>query len=517
MDKNPYNFPIVKCFLFLFLLLSICQTSFGDPITDPYDANNLFSIKTTPSGQILPKAFAQYATSGSFMSRLGSGAAGSPPSPSAVVTIIEALVSASSGSSTISLAIWSFAIAFVGFGCTLSGLITFKAISAGKEPPGLGAVKWIGKSMVAILMVNYVASAMPRTLISICDTFSSQAGDWIPQGQVNKNAIQTIANRISINYYLKWTNWHREVAKRIAENYKLDPSKKTTMINALDTGIREGRTQFAQAKITAQTLGGDSTADAESTNQRISDELKKGMGEAVKSIDTQVNLGFDSISEKDTGIRGNILDKPTIDLAGLAYPVKIIRIAMYTAFVYIAISLWSLPIAVLMWASVFSLPTQWGMANILYSGIKVMLTILLTVILVMIYSAGTLSGEQEKGKAFELSELWHPIDTATRWASGSDSMFGSFCSFFSGNSTDLLIASMLIFTAPAQAAGIIKGANGIAESAKSAMLSGGAAGGTKQIFGYGWGGASTSGSGGGGGGSGSVSLNSFQKNMGPVP
>lgn len=188
---------------------------------------------------------------------------------------------------------------------------------------------------------------------------------------------------------------------------------------------------------------------------------------------------------------------------------------LYISFVYIAISIWCLPIAVLMWAAIFSLPTQWGMANILYSGIKVVLTIILTVILVMIYTAGTLSGEAERMKTFELSDLWNdPGGTAMRYIAGNDTTLGSFASFFAGTSTDMLIASMLIFTAPAQAAGIIKGVNGMAESAKQSMMSGGAASGMKQAIGLGpTGAANTMGNGSTGG----VNLSSFQKNMGPVP
>lgn len=494
----------------------------ADPITDPWDSSNPLAIKTGKAQQILPKAFAQYAPSGSFINRVGMGSASTPPNASAVDTIISGLVSASSGKSEISKGIWIFAMALVSFGVMLSGFITFKAISAGKETPGLGSLKWLGKTLICFIMVNYVASAIPRTLIAICDDIADTAGEWVSQDNVELNAIDTIGRRITNGYDIQFTKWILEIAKRAHYYYPVGTDDRTTMMAALASVKQQSGEAFAKARVDILKLATESNpdSDAETISAKVSDRAKVALGESAQAMEDTMKTAFDSIGQMDPVVRGNILGRSTVDLSGLAYPVQIIRTTIYISTVYITISIWSMPIAILIWAGIFSLPSQWGMNNILYSGVKTILTVILTMILVMVYTAGTLSAETERSKRMEMSDVLKVgggLELIKRFVLASDTKLGSLANLMTGTTTDLLIASMLIFTAPAQAAAIIKGTNGIAESAKQSMMAGGSGYGLKQSLGFGMGGgggASTQASGSSGFGGGTPSLGDFQRNMG---
>jgi hypothetical protein len=484
--------------------------------TDPWDASNPFSLKTSATNQILPRAFAQYAPSGNYLNRAGFGAALTPPNPTAVDTIVLALVKASSGQTAMSKAIWSFAIAFTIFGMTLSGLITAKVISAGKEPPGLGAVKWVGKCAMCLIMISYVASAMPRTLISFCDSISTTGGEWVSQNNRIPSAMQVIADRVATNYELQYMDWAKEVLKRIMEHYPQGDPRRSTVSNAFMDAAQQNAAVFDKlnADLTALVNNGATNMSAEDYNQQISDLSKEAVAKASDNMNKLITNGFKAAGESDSTILGNILDAPTMDLSGLAYPVQIIRTAIYIAVVYTSISIWGMPLAILVWTSIFSLPSQWGMNNILYSGIKVFFITILTLILVMVYTSGTLSAETERSNQFQWGDLLNPMDMFQKMWAGSDTgILGGVVNYFTGSTTDLIIAAMLIVSAPAQAAAIVKGANGVAESGKSAMMAG--ASGWKQN----WGSIANASPMGGGSGSslggGSVSLSNFQSNMSP--
>lgn len=512
---------IVGC-LTLFSSNASATTDILGPVrTDPSDSTNPFVYMGDGSNptQILPKALSNYAPSGSFLDRWGFGAAGTPPNPSAVDTVIMGLVQACIGKSKLSKGIWGFAMAIVIFGCTLSGFITFKAISAGKESPGLGSVKWLGKTMMAILLVHFVAASIPRTLLSICDSISSEAGEWLPGGaKITENALYSISQRIKLGYQTQLASWVNEVAVRVKEKYKDSPQESAKIEAALMLAAQDMYNEFERAQGRAMLIAKKKDISADDASALISDEFKQGMTEGMETFMKQMDKGFASIGA-DAEIRKNMLGRPTVDLAGIAYPVKIIRTAIYIAVTYIAISIWGMPLAILMWAAIFSLPSQWGMGNILYSGIKIFFTILLSMILVMIYTSATLSGEQERLAKLEGWDWINPVEVTKKVIAGTDTKIGSFITALSGATTDLIIASILIITAPAQAAAIVKGANGAAESAKNAMMGGGGAYGTQQAMGgafgtqgFGFGGSSL----GGGTSGGGVSLGDFQRIQGPT-
>lgn len=492
----------------------------GSVRTDPSDTTNplvYMGDESNPT-QILPKALSNYAPSGSFLDRWGFGTAGTPPNPSAVDTVIMGLIQACIGESKLSKGIWSFAMAMVIFGCTLSGFITFKAISAGKETPGLGSLKWVGKTMLAIIIVHFVAASIPRTLLSICDNISSEAGEWLPGGtKIQETALYTISQRIKLGYETQLASWVNEVAVRIKEKYKDSPEEKDKILDSLSSAAEAMYNEFDDAQKRAMEIAKKKNMSADTASARISDEFKQGMKEGMEAFMTKIEKGFKSIGA-DSEIQNQMLSKPTVDLTGLAYPVKIIRTSIYIAVTYIAISIWGMPIAILMWAGIFSLPSQWGMSNILYSGIKTFFTILLSVILVMIYTSATLSGEEERLSKLEGWSKLNFIEVGKRIVSGTDTKILSLINILSGATTDLIIAAMLITTAPAQAAAIVKGANGAAESAKNAMMAGGAAYGGRQILGGFGNGTSLAGgitNGGLGGTSQQVRLGDFQRIQGP--
>ena len=518
------KFALLAIILTGLLPMTIHADGAPDPITDPFSADNPLSLKTSEPDKILPSAFSEYAPGGNFLDRMGTNVAANPPSPSAVNTIIVGLVNASAGKTIISRGIWTFAMALVFFGVTLSGFITYKTISAGKETPGLGSVKWIGKVMMCFILVNYVASAVPRTLIAICDDISKSAGEWSSQEDIDLNAVGILGRRIVNNYGAQLQSWTREAATRIGHQYPgKDNPKRKIMVTALVTGASEAGQILGDAREEMIKRGEGNLDDAETSNVVSSDLGKIASAQAFAAIETALKAGFTQIQETDDSIQGNIMSPPTIDLSGLAYPVQIIRTTIYISVVYIAISIWSMPIAILIWAGIFSLPSQWQMNGILFGGIKTFLTVIITMTLVMVYTSGTLTAETEQLDAAEEASAWKwdfsgrlQRDLSSLYNAvidSSDTKLLSFSNMLTGTTTDLLIASMLIFTAPAQAAAIVKGANGIAESAKQSMMAGGSAYGMKQAL-FGMGTASTTGQSSGLGG-GSVTLGSFQGNQGP--
>ena len=166
------------------------------------------------------------------------------------------------------------------------------------------------------------------------------------------------------------------------------------------------------------------------------------------------------------------------------------------------------------WVMIYSLPEEWNMGGILFSGIKGGLTILLTVVLVSIYMGASLNWTEVKAEKittdvpsglsvmFERAKnvLSANVEAVSSWAglpwkaadliknvllgASVGDIAGQALSSFFGLTMEQFIIGMLILTAPAQAAMMVKGANGVGESAAKALNANGAAGqGAGGIFG----------------------------------
>jgi len=472
--------------------------------TDPFGNDNPLT-KDMDKTKAIPDVVRQYAPSGSMLERVGFGTTvGSPGEPAIMEKILATLIQATRDTSN-KPNIWTFAMVFSFFGMLLSGFLTFKAISAGQEQLGVGALKWVGKVAIILIMINMVASAMPVVLINMCDAI---AGDKFATEQANTKEGEGAATAIGERQVAGWFE--------ISKQWFLHSITTLNLINADGEGEGEGEgnntaQSIADAYVEAIKAAGWPTGVAEQELEEAISQNKESATETLsEALDRVAKEQFSRFADTFTGeIRKNmqqqgaseetinrVIAPPKVNMQGISLPPQIIRTAAYVATFYIVISIWSLPIAILIWTCIFSLPKQWGMGDILYSGIKISIGVILTCLLVTIYINGTLTSEIELGLMERVAEASQKVATAYLKGSllgvgkliiggdlGTETQFLNMGYILTGTTLPLLISSVLIITAPLQAAAIVKGGNGIAESAKTAMMAGGASYGAQQMVG----------------------------------
>ena len=197
-----------------------------------------------------------------------------------------------------------------------------------------------------------------------------------------------------------------------------------------------------------------------------------------------------------------------LDLTGIVYPAKLVRTYAYIAFAYLALSIWGMGFASLVWTLLYALPEEWNLGGVLFSGIRGGLTIVLSCILISIYlGAGLNKADSEAEKLIKENpsglDVWYAagasaLSGAKNWAwdlftvpwkigkafwngaktvaggGGVGSAMGQFLGWATGMTLEQFMIGMLILTAPAQAAMMVKGANGIGEKAGNALNAQGA-------------------------------------------
>lgn len=513
-----------------------------------------------PEGErLLPKVVEVYLPSGSFLTRTGApDLVKNAPNADAVTRIILFLYQLTKTEETggeTGKRLWQFSISLIVMGFLISGFMTFKKISEGEEPIGKGSINWLFRVLTTMVIVSVIAAKLPPTLIYLCDYITSDLTNWytdadiiaketagepermIPKRILNSNiasgaSIMEQMTDEAIIAYIKAKGMGPETSKQAKQIY--DESK----IYMLDFVSGASREKLENTITNVLSRGGNSDV-VNSIIEKYTKDSVNAYGTVLEGIIQEVGNYGDN-----TDIAAGIARTANPSISGIARPETVVRNSAYIAFAMMGISIWALPMSCLVWCILFSMPKEWNFDSALISGIKLFIGVIITVLLITVYCTASLTtsvsasdsaitareqqlADENSWEKWGRKNIWfidkidtffHDTNQTLKAADrGVKALIetGNIGSVFLGiSSTTIqgLILAMLIVTAPAQASLMLKGANGIAESAKQAMHAGGMSGSMHQGLGTGGGfgslggvmggGGSGGGSGGGGGGSG---------------
>lgn len=466
----------------------------------------------------LPHIIEVLVPSSAGINRAGQGAELNGPNAGAVLTIIYALMDASQAKGDAGKAIWRLAIGLTVLGIALTGFLTFKKVTAGKMGPGEALSSWLGKTILSMLLISVVASHMPYMLVKICDDITGGTNPPAQLEQGQKDTVDAMIASVGAQFdavlYDNVVSAAGVIAKA-AENPDSGITLKTKeeIIPALWNGVISttqsmkdnsgqmnaaigGRFSFSRLK---QTLfdpnNGTYGVSIEDINNAIvksaSEAYVKARQDIAKNARRILQLPEDGSKpaanakgEANWEALGKAMAPRPINGAAIARPSGVIKMAAYITLVYVAIGIWCLPLAILFWAALSAFPTDW-FSGLLFSGMKVVLGIILTVFLAATFiSAGI---NQTIAKASQLERLGTGVMDLGKSIVGAGGNAGgnimNFALWWSNTTMEEMAITVLILGSPLMAAGIMKGSNGIAETAKKAMLAGGAYGGVQTLTG----------------------------------
>ena len=501
--------------------------------TDPYNNSGTLIRQGLPveDEALLPDIIYPYLPSGNIIQNWGSKDLRSAPDTAAVEAIIIFMAQSFSGktsSGQTGALMWRLAVYLTVFGLMLSGFFIFKSVSAGKKGPGEAILALVLKIGMCIMMLLMICPNLPPMMIGLSNYLTDSIDGWFSytnsKGKTDSSFLEaTYTTKMAAGTAAAGTML-ASLTQALSEAPGADPDLKAAMESALeqieqDSEIKAATNQDDTVKnglATVKALYGMS--DARSINVAIA---KAAHIPPVVVLDRVRTIVTKELSKTSASITASqpiieaIAKAPQgMDLTGITYPDRLISTMGYITMAYLALSIWGIGFASLAWVMIYSLPEEWNMGGILFSGIKGGLTILLTVVLVSIYMGASLNWTEVKAEKittdvpsglsvmFERAKnvLSANVEAVSSWAglpwkaadliknvllgASVGDIAGQALSSFFGLTMEQFIIGMLILTAPAQAAMMVKGANGVGESAAKALNANGAAGqGAGGIFG----------------------------------
>ena len=501
--------------------------------TDPYNNSGTLIRQGLPveDEALLPDIIYPYLPSGNIIQNWGSKDLRSAPDTAAVEAIIIFMAQSFSGktsSGQTGALMWRLAVYLTVFGLMLSGFFIFKSVSAGKKGPGEAILALVLKIGMCIMMLLMICPNLPPMMIGLSNYLTDSIDGWFSytnsKGKTDSSFLEaTYTTKMAAGTAAAGTML-ASLTQALSEAPGADPDLKAAMESALeqieqDSEIKAATNQDDTVKnglATVKALYGMS--DARSINVAIAKAAHIPPVVVLDRVRTIVTKELSKTSASKTAsqpIIEAIAKAPQgMDLTGITYPDRLISTMGYITMAYLALSIWGIGFASLAWVMIYSLPEEWNMGGILFSGIKGGLTILLTVVLVSIYMGASLNWTEVKAEKittdvpsglsvmFERAKnvLSANVEAVSSWAglpwkaadliknvllgASVGDIAGQALSSFFGLTMEQFIIGMLILTAPAQAAMMVKGANGVGESAAKALNANGAAGqGAGGIFG----------------------------------
>jgi len=551
----------ITILLFTLLLVSVSTNYAQGPRnqiqTDSYDnrGSKLFSgiisrDSKTGKGSILPKIVYPYLPSGDAIQNLTANNVSSAPDIGAAEATIVFLANAfqaragSGGPSATGAWIWRLAVYMAFIGIMLSSWLIWQAVMQGKKGPGEAIMAMLTKVIVVVALMTFVVPNVPPMLIGICDRITSQIDNWFTGGsgaggmQLVKTTFDTKMGQgqsAAIAVAARLTGAIRDgmpdqrgarIIQRIQNDSQIEKALNGDYSDQWDIvrGIYDDATDGGGA------TNGKSIKDINAQIALSAVGLATTVAERIKyHVDREIGIGTaaaaaapGSKTAGDEEIKNQIgRALEGVDFSGLVYPGRILATYAYTAFIYLAISIWGMGFGALIWTALYALPEEWNMGGALFAGIKGGIAVILGMTLVTIYiAAGVHWTDAEStaaiarnsgnwlnylgnlaslftvpGIAVGAADLGATIaSVATSPGALISKVFGEYM----GMTPDQFIIGTLILSAPAQAAMIVKGGNGIAESAKTALNAQGASTASIGAMAGNWGGSAGVNSAGGG-------------------
>lgn len=539
---------------------------------DPYDNDGeiIRNGLEVADNALLPDIIYPYLPSGNMLQNLGAKDVSNAPNMGALEAIILFMAQsfginhASSGSGKTGEMLWKLMTMLSVLGMLLSGFLTFKAVTQGKKGPGEAIVGLLIKGTVLMMMFLMICPNLPPMLIGLSNYVTSGIDGWF---SYTNSTGATGVDTLKATYYNKMaagmaaagvmsTAMTDAMGKTGAGDPKLTKALLTAVNNIkadpdIQTAIgKNGNLSNGLAKI----LSLHGTANPRTLNVAIS--LAAQIPSAVV-MDRVKAILQDALEAEAAGVDpepvvNQLVKAPQgIDISGFAYPDRLVSTYGYIAFCYLSLSIWGMGFASLVWAMLYSLPEEWNLGGVLYSGIKGGLTIVVSIVLISIYMGSglhwtkvsseelstkvpgwtdvayeqaktilakatglTFLGRLASGAASAADIIGKMVTTAASGGGYGDIM-GQAIGWFTGMTLEQFMVGLLILTAPAQAAMMVKGANGVGESAAKALNAQGASSqGLAGVFGTQLGGTGVTGGSSAGAGDVMAGAN-FRRDMAP--
>jgi hypothetical protein len=365
-------------------------------------------------------------------------------------------------------------------GLLLSGFLVFQGVSQGKKQPGEAIVGFLTKMAMVFILFTFVCPNVPRMLLGISNEITVGIDEWFHRtgSATGDNALaQSIwSTKMWAGHSAGQLGNDSKIANAVGYNF---PESDKVLKQTIDDMTANGAS-FADINATI-------SAQAQSFSVTVLGEVKKVAEEVLSQNSTNKAADMAQLDSIMKASQGQ-------DLSKFTYPGKVIGTAAYISFSYLAISIWGMGIASLIWVMIYSMPEEWNMNGILYSGGKAGIGVVLAIILISIYITASLGYADSKAIAKATQDghdFWVKAQAAFSYTgvaqlysagsavwdaihNGVGSVVGKAIAAFTGFTLEQFMIAMLILTAPAQAAAIVKGGNGIAEHAKNAMAAQGA-------------------------------------------
>lgn len=498
-----------------------------DPWTNP--GSSYFSdITDSSKGHVVPNVIYPFLPSGSLMSNILASEARKAPDVGAVegtiIFLAQSFIGRGNGPG---LWLWKLAMVTVIAGLLLSGFLTFQAVSQGKKGIGEGLISFVTKMVLTIVLFTFVVPNVPSSLIGISNVITDQIDNWftdIPAGSGGNRL-----DGLEANFRIRMYQAQAAAAATAA-----------TMAGTARQTLRDGRgesiaRQFANDSVIKSALDSNFSAEWAEVRNKFNSVTQYGAdragGESIKEVNeliskkanklvTDVMDRMSAIIDEEVGTAGSVVSPGStgdeelknqmisatqaIDYSKFTYPGRLIQTYTYIAFVYLSLSIWGMGFGALVWVAFYAFPEEWNMGNLLVSGFKGGVGVIIGIILVTIYLTASIQytkQEAEKGAFGVAGEVTGYLANLISWNTVGG-LFGAtpppsvgnvvvnVLSGVTGMTTDQFIMGMLIMTAPAQAALMVKGGNGVAESAKNAINNQGASSGSIGSMMGDWGGSS---------------------------
>lgn len=520
--------------IFFLSTLTVCLTS-GDAfssswsglppvITDPYQNSGtpIFKPLTDASNQdILPNVVAPFVPSGNVLENWMSKEIRNAPDIGAVegmLIYMAQVFSGKSNSGETGILLWKLSMSLVIAGLLWSGILIFMNVYNGKKRPGEGIIGLFTKVVIALSMITFVVPNIPSGLIGACNSVTRGIDNWfgyVGNAEENERLLETIYKTkmsagMAAAIYIK-QSIQTALLGMIREG---EDSLNKTIYNILKDIEEDPKIRKVTSK---ELLNGWEDIQKKYHSRFSSFEINSAISDAARVPPTVVFARSEWIAKKhlrdntakaaNEAILAAILAAPKgLDLTPLVHPGRAIGIYAYLAFIYLTLSIWGLGFAALIWTVVYSLPEELGLDNPLFKGIKLFMGIVLTAILVSIYISASLHWTNasttkivETAEKVEDNFANRTLARVDNVKDGLSKVFGEFVGNFQGIIPSILsgetgigsaigrlaglfttitleqfMIGLLILTAPAQAGGMLQGANAMAENINKAMNAKGA-------------------------------------------
>jgi hypothetical protein len=501
--------------------------------TDAYNNRGTeFFQSITTHNAILPNIVYPYLPSGDALQNiLASNVSSAPDIGAAEATIVFIAQtfqakSGTGGSNVSGIWLWRIAVYMSFFGIMLSSWLIWQAVMQGKKGPGEAIVSVITKVVVVVALMTYVVPNVPPMLIGLTNRITDRIDDWFVGG--NANMLRTIFDTKMGEAHSAGAALTANLVGAIRDSLPNERGQRIISRIQSDSQIKDAldgnnSKQWSDVQaIWKNGTGGNSIKEINSQISVFANAIPQTVVKRIQfHVDQEIGVGTGAAATAagtttagDEEIKNQIgRALETVDVSSLVYPGRLLATYAYISFIYLAISIWGLGFGALIWTALYSLPEEWNLGGVLFAGVKGGIAVIIGVVLVTIYiSAGVHYTDAEVNNtiARNTGNLWNFVsgvnslfslsgiatgaanlyETISGGLAAPGAFIGKMVGEWTGMTMDQFIIGMLILTAPAQAALLVKGGNGIAESAKNAMSAQGASSGSIGSMLGNWGGSS---------------------------